>query len=765
MKFRFQGLILAFIGTLTIYSLVKNNISEKIPISFHFLNERSTKEIREDMCSKSSKDLEDFYKETDSNYNYSPPSQKEYLTKFIKDLINNSTISNKAVQDQVKTYLSNNSGFYIFLLILFILLIILWIPYIVCVCCKCCCCLPNCFLDCKKFGVFCCIALCAVVLSVCFIGYTENNNILDGIYGTGCSILKVEQHLLEGDEYKSQKPYWIGVNTILQKLQDISDNITSLPEKTQKINNTLKNNVLPIFTQFSKDLDEEYNTRIKETVTNPDPYGTETISPLYLKRYGPPNQEYTALNLISEEITQFKDFTLKAIHKVLDILDDASDYKDKAVAKIADIKGNLDRDIKDIDDSIATNINKYYKTFDQVDSYARKSINILFSVNLGIAIAVGVSLLILFLCNKGLTILCISWFFIYILMLITFLLAAAFGILGSFAQDASSSTYHLMNHLEEINNLDDQIRDIAEVCLKGNGSLAHSNLIPSDFNLSIIDNVYQLEIGIGLGINQIENYALKSIAKNVEIYDINLTSKKNVSEIISPLKNVQRYTDSSLGDESYVKENSKFADKWEINKNECGNYTYYSASNVLNNLVEDGTRLCFVITEWRRDQIQTRYKTIEPKNSETKILEEILKYFDRIIGFINSNQDLISVIKNKNQEFNKTFHTIESAEISVLKDTKDIITPLREGIVEIVGDKSIFEILNCKFLKRDANKIIEVIYNSFGETFKTTSKLLSVISGFELGMTLFVLLIMKAYGTKKQDNDNNIEMMGPLTSN
>ena len=751
MKSRFQGLLLAFIATLTIYALVRSNISEKIPISLHFLDERTTKEIREDMCSKSS-DLEDFYRTTGPNYDYNPPSKNEYLTKFIKDFITNSPNSKEIGINELQKYLSDHVG-YILILFLFIILVILWLPYCICICRKSCCCIPNCCIKYPKFLVFCCIALGAIVLINCFIGYTENNNIIDGIYGIGCSILKVEQHLLEGDEFKSQKPYWIGVSTILTKLQEISDNITSLSEKTEEIKNQLKNDVNPLFSKFSSDLVEEYNTRINEKVSNPDPYNSTEFSPLYLQSYGPPNKKYTPLNFINEEINEYKDYTFEAINSVLNILNDASDYKDTAISKIEDIKEDLDRNIKDIDNSIATNINKYNKTFDKVDSFARKSINILFTVNLIIAIIVAVSLITIFCCNKGLVILCFSWFFLYVLMLITFFLASIFGLMGSFAQDASSGVYYLMNNLDEINNLDNQIKDIAQVCLKGNGSLAQSNLIPSDFNLSIIDNAYALEKVIDDGIIEIGNYNLKSIETNDQIYDSILISKYNISEIISPLENAQKFTDSSLGDDSYVKENSKFLDKWEINKNECGDYTYYSVSNILNNLFEDGSKLCLVITEWNREQIENRYKTIEPKKEEINILEKILNYYDNIMGFIDSNKELISRIKNKNKDFNETFHNIGLAEIKILNNTKDIIIPLREGLNEIVGDQSIFEILNCKFLKRDANKIIEVIYDSFGSTFKTTSNLLNIISAFELGMTLFVLLIMKAYGEKKANSD------------
>ena len=63
---------------------------------------------------------------------------------------------------------------------------------------------------------------------------------------------------------------------------------------------------------------------------------------------------------------------------------------------------------------------------------------------------------------------------------------------------------------------------------------------------------------------------------------------------------------------------------------------------------------------------------------------------------------------------------------------------------EIVGNGSIFEILNCQFLKRDVNKVLEQLYDGFGSSFKVTSNLLLMISVYELAMTLVILIVVTA---------------------
>ena len=134
MKSGIQGIIIAFLGTLLIFSLVRTDIYEKMP-KFRFLSNRTMTEIREEMCSKSSSDLNNFYKKTGPNYDFNPPESK-MLQNVIKNFVNSSS-SQEIGKEEVEDYFGDRP-LYIFILILFIMLILLWIPYILCVCCKCC---------------------------------------------------------------------------------------------------------------------------------------------------------------------------------------------------------------------------------------------------------------------------------------------------------------------------------------------------------------------------------------------------------------------------------------------------------------------------------------------------------------------------------------------------------------------------------------------------------------------------------------------------
>ena len=594
-----------------------------------------------------------------------------------------------------------------------------------------------------------CILFSAVVLINCFIGYSQNGSIVDGVFGLGCSILKVEQHLKDGDEYKKQKPYWIGLKGIINKLEETKNDINSLDSKANEIKD-IKNQIdaNEYFVNFTNLLKEEYNNRKEKKVVNPDPNSSDKniIPNFILTIYGPPETQNTCLNNATLEINYFKNGIKDALDDIAGNMSEAKSTID--LTDINKIIDNLDSSISDIENSIIEKINDYYDNFDKFSSKSREYINVFFSINLVIVVIVGVALLLLLLCNKGLSILCLSWFAMYCFMLLTFFLAGVFGLIGSFTQEASSAVDYLSEHLNEIKNIDEQVREISEICLNGNGSLSKSSIVPKDFDLGSVDDIYSLDKYLADLSNLYEkdiDYEPYSMNYNGLIYDNILTTQEALTELNTVLEEVKKYIDFSQtgtyisGDSDEVK-----YDKWVINKDYCENYDYVNNKN-LRNLVEVNGE-CLVITEWTREQIGNRYENINSNNGII-IKDEVLKYYDSIIGYMNSYQNIINDIKNANEGFKNEFKKIDFKKI--INDTEkavlDVVNPLIESYKDIVGSESIFEILNCNFLKRDVNKIIEELYNDFAKAFKDTSTLLLIISIFELCMTIAILFIMKGF--------------------
>ena len=743
-----QAIFYTLIGSLVIFSFVKNNISEKIPFSLRFLSNKTTEEITYEMCSNSSDDLIDFYQKTGPNYSFEPPSSSDTINNILKNYINSKSAPTLG-EEEAKEYFSKSSG-YIFILVLIILLIILWIPYTVCICCKCCKCIPKFCLNCPNIMIIGAIILCGLILIDCFIGYSENSSILNGIYGLGCSVLKIEQHLINGDDYKSEKPYWAGINEIVNKLDETKNEISSLQDKTNEVKSQL-NDIEPLFADFVQNLTIEYDTRKGKKLKNPTPDEDEFV-PEYLSEYGPHTDENKALWFINEELSGFKTESFDTINTIIGTIDIAEKAKEIS-RNIEEIKNNTNKYVNDIDKTIGEQISKYDESFDQIDSFSRVTMNTLFSINLVLGLGVGASLILLLCCKCGNLILCISWFFLYALMILSFLLGATFGLIGSFFQDISGGASYILNNLKEV-NIEQEYKDIIETCLHGNGDLAQSNLIDINFDTSIIDNIYNLENNITAGINEIEKYKFKSIETNEEKYKkIKSKPKDILTELNLALSEIQNYVDAS-GSSTYVSSDTPINDEWEINKQDC-KYNYILPKSNVRNLVEE-TGNCLVITEWSLEKIQERYQNIKSNKDEVVIINVVEKYYKSINEFMDSHNNLMDDIIKQNQQFNSSFISIGKEEIHVLENIKGIIKPFREAFEEIVGDGSIFEILNCQFLKRDINKVLEQFYDGFGSTFKVTSTLLIMISIYELAMTLFILIIVTAVKESKKVDSKDI---------
>ena len=132
----------------------------------------------------------------------------------------------------------------------------------------------------------------------------------------------------------------------------------------------------------------------------------------------------------------------------------------------------------------------------------------------------------------------------------------------------------------------------------------------------------------------------------------------------------------------------------------------------------------------------------------------VKNYYNSITSFLDSNDNLIGEIKEKHKYFNDSFIEIKNKEIELLNKITNVITPLRDIYKEKIMDGSIFEIMNCKFIKRDVNKVLEVLYEEFGGTFKTTSNLFLAISVSELVLTILVMIIMKSFKATQTEIPN-----------
>ena len=327
MKFTSRNIfIFTLVSSLLIFSFIQLDISpkEKIidPIIARLLSSRSFDEMMHDMCGKSSDDLESFYKDQEPIYDFQPEGKSQIINDLFIKLVNGSK-SFELGKDEILGYLKENI-FFIVIAVLLGLLIILWIPFIICVSTKRCCCVSE---GCSgNINVFLILTIIASggVMFCSIIGYTKNTNILHGIFGLGCSILKMENHIVKGDEYNKVKPYWLGLSYIVDKLKLTEKEISKISGRYDDIYADLEETD-GLFDKIKGELDEEWNDKQNKKISNPNKED-EMFTPNYIYYYGPTDNENTNLGLINSELSIYREYSINKLRDMINVIN----IKDKA---------------------------------------------------------------------------------------------------------------------------------------------------------------------------------------------------------------------------------------------------------------------------------------------------------------------------------------------------------------------------------------------------------------------------------------------------
>ena len=208
------------------YSFLKfsNFRSFSFKAYLRYIADSSIKKEVDKMCSKSSDDLLEFYQKTKPDYFYSPPKGNDKIKEIIDKLFED---VESDIDGEIEGYLNEKIKDIFIIIIIFILLLILWIPFTVMICCKRCLCFPKSIYKYIKIFIYICFAFLLAILINNIITFFENKKISKGVFGTGCSIFKIIHHFFNGDDYQI-KPYWYGIQTILNNVRDAKNNITSL---------------------------------------------------------------------------------------------------------------------------------------------------------------------------------------------------------------------------------------------------------------------------------------------------------------------------------------------------------------------------------------------------------------------------------------------------------------------------------------------------------------------------------------------------------
>lgn len=732
MKTIAQGLIYSFIATLAIYGIIKTDIINKDIFKGMFtyisLAGEATDESINAMCEKSSLNLKEFYETTPSNYDYIPPKGNEEI-----EIIAEKLLRGENILEDKKVYLKMffGNGLTIFVFILIIFLIIFWIPFCSCICCKCCLCVPQSFYKFAKFIFIFCLVLCLAISIVCIVGFARNKNILSGVYGFGCTFLKIFRHLIFGDENVIQKPYWKGLSPILNLLSKTKSDILSLLTSTLTLPDH-SNRVNDMFDSLENNLFNEYEERNKTKLDNPEPEEDQFYPLGYLNEYGPPNLIETTLGGIYFELTKYTKYDLRILDEIIDVIHLDNDTTKTIIRYIDEVMNNTDFYLTKIDNQIRNSITDFQGYIDKFNNVARLFMNIIFGINLALIIIIAVCLTIIYFRKFGHCLLCCNWSILYVFMILTIILGAIFLLLGLLFQNLSYGLSYVIHHIRDFDESSD-VYEILDVCFNGDGRLSKTKIFSKEFNVTLVENIYNVEKVITEEKKKIESEEFVATENAAEKYnDFDSNPQNYLLELVSALYNVRKYIDSSVKDTKII--DGTIYDEWVFNKNNCSEgYEYLSPNSNLRRL--ETTYSCLVITEWNEDEINARYESINT-------LEKILDYYHSMMNFTVSKDEFISIIQDKNNEFKEEIQSLKEQIVALLDNILGIVAPFRRSVADLIGDGNIFDLLTCSFFRRDFNKFVEVLYKEFGSAFRKTSDLFFTICVFQIIMTLLILIII-----------------------
>lgn len=756
----FYGLLMTFIGSLVIYAVIKNDLLES-PLKklLRFLGADETNKSLNRICSKSSKNLVEFYKKTGPDYKYNIANKG---SKTILKITDRLFTDPEKIEwgSEIFNFIFEN-GALVFLFVLLILLVLLMIPFTCCICCRVCICIPKGCLANYRYYIYACLLLCLGVIISCCVGFSKNSGISHGVYGFLCSFLKIGHHILNGDDYRVQ-PFWSGLTPIVGTLNNTIVNISNLAAIVDDTN-TKFNNLQEIFLNFNNSLDEEYEFRNQTNISNPDPDNDTPIIPEYINEYGPKDRPETSLGYIYEELSRFEDLSFGMFGFVINIISLSEETRNSVISNINKVIKSLDEGVSSIDKVIGEGIGSIDDVLDHaLDGIVRTFMNVLFAINLVLIILVALALVCLLFRKKGHCCLCFSWFFLYNFMFLTIILGLLFLLIGLFFQNVSIGILSFLQNIKDKVSSDfpKTARDILDSCFNGDGLLTNSNFFPEDFNTTVVELIYDLEDTLKKDIQDLQTYEFKSINSAKKDYE---KFKNNpivyIPELQNSLKKILKYIDSNE-EGTVVDPETHFEDLWVLDKNECPDESYVSPSesNIINNLktrqllFTSTTKSCLVITEWDYESITNRYK--EVRSTDGSNIQEVAgKYYTSITECLASYNSNIKEMVNKTDDFNESFEYLRDNSILIFDNVLKFIKPLKKTYTEIVGDGSIFSLLNCNFMKRDFNKLFQEIYEEFGASFRTTSDIFLTVCFFQMVMTFLLLFIIAAI--RKDDNSTN----------
>ena len=762
----------------------------------------------EEVCSRASDDLKEYYKtgdpskiDLDNEAIECKDKDKSYMKALI-DLVksyvgddddgNDDRLRNLGGEidtDKVKEYGMRVLAMAVFLVI-GILSIFGWIVCCFCTCCDCCCCCCCKKISCKVPCFIFTYIFYAFAVAVCVYGLVQTNKIFTGLANTECSFLKFFDQVLDG-EMKEDLPRWAGIQGIRNLLGQLSSQISAL--KSEETNDKLKERIelkdaekssfqakmVESSEKFYKDgaYNQKYVIDFRQYSISTYKMNDDYIYDLaygFGKHEG--NNSFTRnstlyfwneeFSLISSEadsylntaIDGFENVIYGSVGTVTGALNDGQEALNDLTEPFEDIKD----EVGDI----------LYDYSGKIDKYGKMGVNIVFGVLMGMNVALAVLMILIYLfsmrscasccCMRCLFKCCthILWNILALMMILGFIIGSIVALVGRIGGDMMSLVSYIMseenfssNSALLLNKLG-KAKDYIYTCIHGNGDIASELGLDASYLDSFQD------------INDVESRIMTVMQNFTQVSDKCLTHGK-IASVLEKRVNFQTetYMISQTGeskederfpvsDEFILKEiNKLIKDKtpwgqWSIESTEtkgCNDeLTPNSYYNPLNCNPKD---------------FSTYYANSGDYKKLTIALNEIYKKTRYANEESNSDGDSIKEVIN---DLKTEYQGFLNEYINILDLFLRKITDITGLVREYSGTQDLFGFINGKFIGINLKIILKYMKYSLGEDFYIVGICLILVGcGLILSISSTILLLVIINIELRQNMNPPVTPTGP----
>ena len=582
----------------------------------------------------------------------------------------------------------------------------------------------------------------------------------EDLFGVGCSLFTMYDRMVNGENITDNSlSKWTGFASsqiVLKQTVEAAALISAISFGEFILENDVNS--------LKADLNDEYENKKDTTVTNHDPLNQTEIIPYFIEQYGPITDNTTYLGMINYELNTkiYNDLELLNDYRKLIEENISENYTEiaKAVAGAIYILNNIEEYLDYYANQFLDEILYYIKN---VDKYLLISIYIVISLLIFGCVSGFAFILIFLISNTGIKnyltfrkLFISVWCLIFILSVCNIIIGVALGIISDISKDGVG----LINYMFSIDNLNSTepiIVNIStngtaflDVCTNRNGDLSSVlNISVTNSPIESINTLYSYKHQIEVLYNKTQGYNDYFDST----YNLNLLYKEYINEkiyddIAPSLIELNKYTDSSLGNSYIDNSSSNIRDRWVSLIKDCPNgYNYVPIGDPQLQLKGN---YCLLVSEWSGHSlsITSRYSMISTPLGYYKTADKAV-YADTssIASYIDDSLKVLYSMKAMNTEFDlKSTKLMIKYKISVgiiyqaLKTLDDIYSPL------ISEGESLMTILGCGIFKKYLNIVYDQLDNELGDSAKVLYSLT-----LSIGVIQLVASIMMYIGIVKME--------------